>query len=67
LIQELVLVLDGSDGFGLALDLDGASLSFGPAGRSHTGSKQARSPPVEARIEGLSASKRGDRRTGITG
>ena len=44
MIQELVLVLDGCDGFVLAFNLFGASVFGSFAGRSHKGSKLTTPP-----------------------
>ena len=55
MIQELVLVLDGPDGFGLAFFLFGASEFWVPPVAPKWVPKRALRQPVEARVEGLSA------------
>jgi len=53
LIQELVLVLDGRNGFGLASFLFGASVFWVPPVAPKWVPKRALRPPVEARVEVL--------------
>ena len=70
MIQELVLVLDGPDGFGLAFFLFGASEFWVPPVAPKWVPKRALRQPVEARVEGLSALKRairGDEKRAETG
>ena len=53
MIQELVLVLDGRNGLGLASYLFGASVFWVPAGHPNRVPKQPLRQPVEAAGEGL--------------
>ena len=53
MIQELVLVLDGPNGFGLAFFLFGASEFWVPPVAPKWVPKRALRRPVEARLEGL--------------
>ena len=67
MIQELVLVLDGRNGLGLAFFLFGASVFWVPAGHPKWVPKRPLRPPVKAAGEDFLPSKKGVVRGAKTG